>query len=237
MTSSLDQRHVDRNIRIHDRIAGSYDRTHDEIFNEVEQTRLRAALERARNEIRTDSDPPRALDFGCGSGNLTRHLLELGFETVAADVSTGFLRLIESRFGDRGVAIYRMDGKSLVGLEDASFDLVASYSVLHHVPDYLGAVAEMARITRPGGIVYIDHEHCPSYWRADPTYLEFVRRARRINWRKYLYPREYYGKLRRLLFDPRYSNEGDVHVWPDDHIEWNAIESVLRKVGFESLFS
>ena len=237
MSSSLDQQHVDRNIRIHDRIADSYDRTHDEIFNEVEQSRLRAALERAKAEIRPVHDRPKALDFGCGSGNLTRHLLELGFETVAADVSTGFLRLIERKFGALGATTYEMDGKSLSGLADDSFDFVASYSVLHHVPDYLGAVAEMARVTRPGGVVYIDHEHSADYWRADPVYREFVRRARRFDWRKFLDPHAYYGKLRRLLFDKRYSNEGDVHVWPDDHIEWPAIEAELARVGFEILFA
>ena len=91
-------------------------------------------------------------------------------------------------------------------------------------------------VTRPGGIVYIDHEHSADYWRADPVYREFVRRARRVDWRKYLDPQAYYGKLRRLLFDPHYSNEGDVHVWPDDHIEWDAIEANLRASGFEILF-
>jgi len=237
MSSSTEQQHVDRNIRIHDRIAGTYEATHDEIFNPVEQSRLRAALERAKAAIRTGSDRPRALDFGCGSGNLTRHLVELGFETVAADVSTGFLRLIEDRFASQGVTTWQMDGRSLAGLDDGSFDLVASYSVLHHVPDYLGAVREMARVTRPGGIVYVDHEHSPAYWRPDPAYREFVRRARRTDWRKFLEPRNYYGKLRRLLFDPRYSNEGDIHVWPDDHIEWDAIEASLGAAGFGSLFS
>ena len=237
MSSQAGQQHIERNVRIHDRIAASYESTHDEIFNHVEQSRLRAALTRAKDGIATGSERLRALDFGCGSGNLTRHLLELGFEVTAADVSENFLRLVERRHAGRPVETLRTDGESLAGIADASFDLVAAYSVLHHVPDYIGAVAELARVTRPGGVVYIDHEHSPGYWDPDPAYREFVRRARRFNWRKFLVPRNYYGKLRRLLIDPHHSNEGDIHVWPDDHIEWDEIDRVLAQSGFRPLFA
>ena len=231
------QRQIDRNIRIHDRVATTYDRIHDEIFNTVEQSRLRAALERAKAALAIGTARPRALDFGCGSGNLTRHLLELGFEVVAADVSPRFLDLVERRFEGAPLTTCRIDGRGLGSLGDGSFDLAAAYSVLHHVPDYLAAVAEMARVTRPGGIVFIDHEHGPGYWRDDPQYREFVRRARRFDWRKFLVPHNYYGKLRRLLLDPKYSNEGDIHVWPDDHIEWDQVQSVAADGGCEPLFS
>ena len=237
MSPSAAEAQIDRNVRIHDRVAASYEDTHDEIFNSVEQSRLRADLERAAAALRTGSAPPRALDFGCGSGNLTRHLLDLGFEVVAADVSEGFLRLIERRFDGRSVETRRLDGKGLGGFADAAFDLVAAYSVLHHIPDYLAAVDEMARVVRPGGIVYIDHEHSPGHWTPGPDYREFLRRARRFDWSKFLVPRNYYGKLRRLLIDPHYSNEGDIHVWPDDHIEWEEIGRLLAAAGFETLFA
>lgn len=231
------QRQIDRNIRIHDRVASRYEATHDEIFNPVEQARLRSALERAKAAVATGSARPRALDFGCGSGNLTRHLLELGFEVVAADVSQRFLELLERRFAGAALTTCRIDGTGLAGLDDARFDLAAAYSVLHHVPDYLRAVAEMARVTRPGGVVFLDHEHSPGYWEPDPGYRDFARRARRFDWRKFLVPHNYYGKLRRLLIDPKYSNEGDIHVWPDDHIEWDAVGDALAERGFAPLFA
>lgn len=231
------QRLIDRNVRIHDRVAARYERTHDEIFNEREQSRLRESLARARAGIATGVDRPRALDFGCGSGNLTRHLLELGFEVVAADVSRGFLDLVERRFDGQAVTVAQIDGTGLGGMPGGSFDLAATYSVLHHIPDYVAAVGEMARVVRPGGVLYVDHEHSPGYWRADAEYREFVRAARRFDWRKFLVPHNYYGKLRRLLIDPKYSNEGDIHVWSDDHIEWDRIDSKLAGQGFEPLFA
>jgi ubiquinone/menaquinone biosynthesis C-methylase UbiE len=237
MASFASRRHIERNVRIHDRVAPSYEQTHDEIFNDVEQSRLRNALTRAAQQIRSSAAQPRALDFGCGSGNLTRHLLDLGFEVVAADVSRGFLAMVERRYAGRPVSTFQLNGESLAGLADGTFDLVAAYSVLHHVPDYLGALSEMARVTKRGGVIYLDHEHSPGYWDDNPTYKSFIGEARRFNWRKFLEPHNYYGKLRRLLIDPRYSNEGDIHVWPDDHIDWPAVEAQLHSDGFETLFA
>jgi SAM-dependent methyltransferase len=237
MSVSDPQRQIERNVRIHDRVAADYEKIHDEIFNPVEQDRLRRALARAKDALRTRTERPRALDFGCGSGNLTRHLLALGFDVVAADISPAFLDLIERRHAGQAVETHLMDGRSLAGLEDGAFDFAATYSVMHHVPDYLGAAAEMGRVVCQGGIVYIDHEHSPSYWGADPAYRDFLRRATRFDWRKFLVPHNYYGKLRRMFVDPHYSNEGDIHVWPDDHIEWDEIESVLRREGFETVFA
>ena len=46
--------------------------------------------------------------------------------------------------------------------------------------------------------------------------------------------RGYLHILRRLA-NPRYKREGDIHVWPDDHVEWDKIEQVLLAHGFEIL--
>ena len=39
------------------------------------------------------------------------------------------------------------------------------------------------------------------------------------------------------LFNPRYSSEGDIHVWPDDRIEFQCIEKNLKELGFEVVLS
>ena len=143
-----------RNIAIHDRIAKRYDRIHGEIFNDVEQSRLRADVKHAVDSISSGS--LNALDFGCGSGNLTRHLLENGCSVTSADVSQGFLDLVQSRYPT--VDTHRLNGIDLSEIATSTFDIVATYSVLHHVPDYLAAVREMARVCKPGGVLYLDHE-------------------------------------------------------------------------------
>jgi len=92
-------------------------------------------------------------------------------------------------------------------------------------------------VTKPGGVLYIDHEATETYYRRPAAYVEFLKRARpRVDWRRWLSRlldvRGYVHILRRLR-DPRYKREGDIHVWPDDHVEWDEIEQILAARGFE----
>jgi ubiquinone/menaquinone biosynthesis C-methylase UbiE len=232
MSDAAERAQIERNVAVHNQVARKYERLHGEIFNDVEQSRLAAALTRARDAIRTGTEPPKALDFGCGSGNLTRHMLALGLDVTAGDVSPDFLRLVERRFPSERLSLLQMNGKDLSNVADASFDLIAAYSVLHHIPDYLGAIRELARVLRSGGVIMLDHEQNEAYWRDEPLYREFQRTGRRFDWRKYLTPTNYVHRVRRLL-NPRYTNEGDIHVFADDHIEWDKIKALLAGVGFE----
>lgn len=232
MQAEQAQDQIERNIAIHNQVAQKYEKLHGEIFNEVEQERLANALTRARATIRSGSEPLRALDFGCGSGNLSRHMLALGFDVTAADVSADFLRLVERRFPDERLSLLQMNGRDLSNVPDASFDLIAAYSVLHHIPDYLGAIGELARVCRPGGVIMLDHEQSEGYWQGDPVYDAFRKAGLRFDWRKYLTPSNYVHRVRRL-FNPRYTNEGDIHVFPDDHIEWPKIRDQMAAAGFE----
>jgi ubiquinone/menaquinone biosynthesis C-methylase UbiE len=224
------QRHLRLNISIHDRVARVYESRHGEIFNDVEQRRLRSALARALELVTGDSETITALDFGCGSGNLTHHLVELGADVVACDVSTRFLKSVTKRFQGMPVRTHQLNGVDLAGIAADSVHFVGAYSVLHHIPDYLAAVKEMARVCRPGGVIYLDHEFSPGYWSRDPLYAKFTAEAARINWRKYCVLENYIGKVRRW-FDPRHANEGDIHVWSDDHIEWQRIAALLEDAG------
>ena len=220
------------NVAVHDRLARRYEKVHGEIFNAIEQRRLRELLVRALRQLRSDSSPKAALDFGCGSGNLTGHLLDLGFIVTAADVSAGFLDLVSARYAGKALGTCRLNGKDLTEIGDESFDFVTTYSVLHHIPDYLRACAELARVCRRGGVVLIDHEVSPNVWKGDHLLNAFRHEATRFDWRKYTTPSNYLHRLRRV-FDARYSNEGDIHVWPDDHIEWERIVEVMHKSGCE----
>ena len=225
-TRSGEDKGIAANVAVHDDIAEQYDGRHSEIFNDREQGRLAASLGDALGEVKSAKGDARALDMGCGSGNLTRHLLALGCHVTAADVSQRFLDLVTKRFASAKLATSRLNGRDLSQFEDRSFDLVATYSVLHHIPDYLASVAEMGRVCRVGGVVYIDHEASPDFWSGSADYARFASEVKRHDWRKWLNPQNYYGKVRRMI-DPRYTNEGDIHVWPDDHIEWPAIAAAL----------
>ena len=233
-----DEDQIQFNKTVNDSLSRKYEHLHGDIFNAVEQERLHKALKTAAEAVRTGAKPIDALDYGCGSGNLTRHLIELGINTVSADISEGFLDLIKRNFSQTGLSeVLAINGKDLSGVEDARFDLVTTYSVLHHVPDYLSIVGEMCRVLKPGGVIYIDHEVHESYYDRTKEYVEFLQKARpAVNLRRYLKllldVRGYKHIIRRLI-NPRYKREGDIHVWPDDHIEWDKIERLLISEGFE----
>jgi SAM-dependent methyltransferase len=224
------------NIRAHDRIHNRYEQLHGEIFNPIEQERLHGKLEQAVNLVGTGSTKKLALDYGCGSGNLTRHLLALGLQTIATDVSPKFLAKVYQECAGAGILdVRQINGQDLACFADDHFDLVATYSVLHHVPDYLQIVEEFVRVLKPFGIIYIDHEYNPAYWKQEPCYREFLELVRpRKSWRRYFRLSTYYHKMKRFL-TPRYSPEGDIHVWPDDHVEWDLIERVLEEKACQTV--
>jgi SAM-dependent methyltransferase len=234
---------VDASVRAYAKAHRDYDRRHGEIFNPVEQGRLRRALEAALAAVGGER-PRRALDLGCGTGNLTAHLLDLGLEVVAADVSPHFLAVVERRFGGRAVRPLHIGGLDLHELEDRSFDVVAAYSVLHHVPDYLGMVRELHRTTRPGGVIHLDHEHLERHWAPDPELSAFrdALDARRYpgwwrptqkRWQRYLVPSNYVFAVRERLRPGFWMDENDIHAWPEYHLEWARIEATLEEDAAE----
>jgi SAM-dependent methyltransferase len=219
-----------------------YDRNHPEIFNSVEQERLGSEL--ARVVADAPVTRPRALDLGAGSGNLTAHLLDLGAEVTAAEVSPHFIEVLGDRFGG-AVRTVRINGVDLTGLADETFHIVALYSVLHHIPDYLGIVNEIARVLAPGGQVYFDHEVTEEYWMPDSGASRLEREAReyrqqrralwnpdRHRWQRFLVPGRYLHAIRNKL-DPDYMmrREGDIHVTPEDHIEWPRLVGRVEACG------
>jgi len=190
--NSADAMDIARNVSIHNRVARKYERKHGEIFNDIEQERLKSSLSYAVDSILSKNKPFRSIDFGCGSGNLTKHLLDLDLYVTAADVSKGFLERINKRYDTSFLSTLHLENGQTRSIPDHSYDLVATYSVLHHIPDYIGACREMARICRHGGIVYIDHEHTEEYWDGGRVYDGFKEEALTIDWRKYFKLSNYY---------------------------------------------
>jgi SAM-dependent methyltransferase len=94
----------------------------------------------------------RALDVGCGPGALTAALARLlGAERVSAvDPSEPFAEACRQRLPGVDVAVA---GAEALPFADGVFDSVLSQLVVNFVADAEAGVREMARVTRPGGIV------------------------------------------------------------------------------------
>ena len=222
---------IDDNIEKHERIATQYDERHPEIYNAIEQSRLSESLSYVRSLMHTDR--PKALDYGCGTGNVTQHLLSLGFEVEAADVTPKFVAIVNERFADTGQISGRiLNGVDLQGCPGDHFDAVTVYSVLHHIPDYVGALRDIERVIKPGGVLFLDHEFAPGHWDPNEELLSLraqtkVRPSISSYARRLLSPDWYIRRYRKML-NPRYQPEGDIHVWPDDHIDWDLIRTSLE---------
>jgi SAM-dependent methyltransferase len=94
-----------------------------------------------------EARPRRVLEVGCGWGELAEWLArETGAEVVAVDLSPRMVELARERGVDARVA----DVQALP-FEDGSFDVAVAAWMLYHVPDLAAAVAELARVLRPGG--------------------------------------------------------------------------------------
>jgi SAM-dependent methyltransferase len=96
----------------------------------------------------------RLLEVGCGTGSLTFTLARtVAFaELTAIDYADVYVEATRARNRDPRIHIEHGDAAAL-GFPDAHFDRALSLLVLHFVPEPAGAVAEMRRVTRPGGVV------------------------------------------------------------------------------------
>jgi ubiquinone/menaquinone biosynthesis C-methylase UbiE len=103
--------------------------------------------------------PPRArvLEVGCGAGWMWAEAaarLPSAIDLVLTDLSTGMVIEALDRVGSLG-RYDRTSGRVAdvqeLPFRSAAFDVVVANYVLHHVPDAGRAVAEIARVLRPGG--------------------------------------------------------------------------------------
>jgi SAM-dependent methyltransferase len=121
---------------------------------------------RKRTEFVIATCPPGpALDVGCGTGALAERLAAAGYEMTGADPSDGMLEIMRRR--RPAVRAVNASGTELPFADD-SFELVLTVATMHHIASP-GAVrrtlAEMLRVSRPGGRVLIwDHNPHNPYW-------------------------------------------------------------------------
>ncbi len=88
------------------------------------------------------------LEVGCGTGLILDRVTQFAARATGVDLSGGMLAPAAAR----GLAVAQASATELP-IKSASVDVAYSFKVLAHVPDIRGALAEMARVVRPGGWV------------------------------------------------------------------------------------
>lgn len=105
------------------------------------------------------------LDIGTGSGHIADEFTRQVKRVVSVDLN-------DERDVREGYEFIKVDGAALP-FDDDSFDIVVSNHVVEHVPDQRTHLAELMRVVRPGGVVYLATPN--KLWLRDPHYrLPFI---------------------------------------------------------------
>ena len=107
--------------------------------------------------LRAERGPIRALDFGCGSGKLITRARERGFDDfLGAETYYGDeprdTQTKGSSAADTANRIVRVADDGKLPFPDQHFDFVCTNQVFEHVHNLGPVLAELARVTKPGGV-------------------------------------------------------------------------------------
>jgi ubiquinone/menaquinone biosynthesis C-methylase UbiE len=102
------------------------------------------------------------LDVGCGSGFQTVQFAPRAKHVVAIDIADALIQRVRGKLKTRGLTnVTLIQGDATrIPLRENAVDFVSAYGdVIGHIPDYEQAIAEMARVCRPGGTVTIEYDN------------------------------------------------------------------------------
>ena len=156
----------------HDPAGAVYGRAHEfgtrEFFDEVERHRYQEYAP-WMTEVMGFSDfgGQRLLEVGCGMGTDLLQFARAGANVTGVDLTP---RSVETSrhhlelWGQTGD--FALTDAENLPFASESFDVVYSNGVLHHTPDTAGAIHEIHRVLRPGGLarVMLYHRDSWNYW-------------------------------------------------------------------------
>jgi ArsR family transcriptional regulator len=128
--------------------AGQWDRLRDELFGDRFHLAAMAAF--------ADRDWIVG-DLGCGTGQVTAALAPFVSRVIAVDASAPMLQAAKRRLQHADNIDLRRGELEALPIDDAMLDAATLMLVLHHVPEPERALAEVARVLKPGGrLVIVD---------------------------------------------------------------------------------
>lgn len=156
--ASLDKRPADV-AAMFDAVAGRYDLLND-VLSLGQDRYWRSVVARIVGARAGDL----VLDLAAGTGTSTRAFTAAGARCIACDFSEGMLRVGAARPAPPAGQIGFVAGDALtLPFGDATFDAVTISFGLRNVADPDAALAEMLRVTKPGGrLVICEFSHLPA---------------------------------------------------------------------------
>lgn len=119
------------------------------------------------------------LDYGCGYGRTLQELAQRGFDNLTG-IDTSPAMIDRARQAHTGIRFTVLDTPPLLPYPDATFDAVVLFAVLTCIPGEEAQhrlVAELNRILKPGGVLYVsdfllqdDARNCRRYDQSASSY-------------------------------------------------------------------
>ncbi len=149
---------MEANVAVHGKIAADYNKNEPQFRPEN-----LARVDKILSGLVARVGAKRLLDLGCGTGfviDLVRAKVE---EIHGVDVTQAMLDQVD-RSGPAKITLTRGDAASF-DPGPKPFDMVTSYSVLHHLYDVEPTMRTAYKALRPGGVYYTDLEPNRAFWR------------------------------------------------------------------------
>jgi ubiquinone/menaquinone biosynthesis C-methylase UbiE len=161
---------VSRAVELRDRVRRYYTSYYRDVLGipdwavlvglrEDEERQERGRLDRLRRLLGGDVRG-RLLNVGCGTGGFNLVVEEAGARPVGVDADAEAIAICALKQEKGGGAFVRAAAERLP-FPAETFDVVYCFSSIEHVESVEESVAEMVRVTRRGGLIYV---HTPNAW-------------------------------------------------------------------------
>jgi SAM-dependent methyltransferase len=162
--------------------------THGHAESVLRSHRTRTAANSAAYLVPHLTAAVRLLDVGSGPGTITADLARHVRQVVALEITEEAADLTRAELERQGLdqVGVRVGDVHALEFDDGEFDVVHAHQVLQHLADPVTALREMARVTRPGGVVGVrDSDYAAFTWYPElpalDRWLELYRAAARAN--------------------------------------------------------
>jgi predicted ATP-grasp superfamily ATP-dependent carboligase/ubiquinone/menaquinone biosynthesis C-methylase UbiE len=160
-------------VGLSSKTAVAYFDSHAEYYEQNQYRTARRTFVNARHERIVDmlgtvglNERATVLDAGCGPGNLVGAFARRCGRLYAMDASPRMLQIARTNGREFPNVEYQVGSIDALPFADGSFDVVCSAGVIEYLKDCEGAIREMQRVLRPGGVLILPTTNAvaPAHW-------------------------------------------------------------------------